>query len=149
MACAPESPLAEIHQQKGDIVEHVDGGEPVVELDGIEQGGRAIDLDDIAQMQIAVAVAHIAASRPRLEQRREHGEPHPAGAREVDYRLARQSNISMAVNSCSLSPSTPASGGTACSGESARSAAAWKVSIAAARRGIEARSSRPSLAMRS
>ena len=75
MACALKPALAEIHQQKGEIVEHVDGGEPVVELDGVEQDRRAVDLDDVAQMQIAVAVAHIAAPRPRLEQRRERGEP--------------------------------------------------------------------------
>ncbi len=56
--------LAEIHQQKGEIVEHIDGGEPVVELDRVEQDGRAVDLDDVAQMQIAVAVAHIASPAP-------------------------------------------------------------------------------------
>ena len=77
-------------RQKGEIVEHVDGGEPVVELDGVEQDRRAVDLDDVAQMQIAVAVAHIAAPRSRLEQGRERGEPHPARACEIGRSLARQ-----------------------------------------------------------
>ena len=86
----PQSALAEIHQQKGEIVEHIDRGEPVVEFDRVEQDGRAVDLDDVAQMQIAVAVAQIASPRPRLEQGRERGEPVAACARKVDCRLARQ-----------------------------------------------------------
>ena len=65
----PEPALAEIHQEEREIVEDVDGGETVVELDRIEQHGPAVDLDDVAQVKIAVAVAHIAVARPRPQQR--------------------------------------------------------------------------------
>ena len=51
---------------------------------------RAVDLDDIAQMQIAVAVAHIASPRPRLEQGDERGKPRAACAGEISRRRARQ-----------------------------------------------------------
>ena len=49
-------------------MENVDGCEAVVELDGIEQDRRAINFHDVAQMEIAVAVAHVAAACARLEQ---------------------------------------------------------------------------------
>ena len=67
---ASKPALAEIHEQEGEIVEHVDRGERIVELDGVEQNGLALDLDDVAQVEIAVTVAHIASARPRFEQRR-------------------------------------------------------------------------------
>ncbi len=66
---AAEPAPAEIHQQKGEVVEHVDGGELVVELDGVEQDRLALDLDDVAEVQIAVAVTHIATRRAQSEQR--------------------------------------------------------------------------------
>jgi len=74
-----EPALAKIHEQKGKVVENVDGGKRVVELDGIEQDGSAVDLDDVAQMEIAVAVAHIACTRPRPQQGRECGKPLATG----------------------------------------------------------------------
>ena len=80
---ARQPALAEIHQQESEIVENVDGGEPVVELDGVEQNRRAVDLDDVAQMEIAVAMAHIASARAALEQWRKRGEPLAAEPREL------------------------------------------------------------------
>jgi hypothetical protein len=47
-----------IHQQEGEMVEGVDGGQVVVELDGIEQPRAAVPEHDIVEMQIAVAAAH-------------------------------------------------------------------------------------------
>ncbi len=87
---ARKSALAEIHQQKGEVVEDIDGGKIVVELDRIEQDRPAVDLDDVAQMQIAVAVAHITSGRPRSEQRRQRGEHRFARLREGRYRLGRK-----------------------------------------------------------
>ena len=46
-----------VHDQEGEIVEHVDLGEGRIELDRIEQHGTAVAHDDVAQVQIAVAVA--------------------------------------------------------------------------------------------
>ena len=145
----PQSALAEIHQQKGEIVEHIDRGEPVVEFDRVEQDGRAVDLDDVAQMQIAVAVAQIASPGPRLEQGRERGEPVAACAGKVDCRLGAAAHLHWRRIPPRCRCSTSTSGRTACSGDSTRSAEAWNASITAARRGIEAKASRPSLAMRS
>ena len=84
-----EPALAEIHQQEGEVVEDVDRGEPVVELDGVEQDRRAVDLDDVAQMKIAVAMAHISSARPRFQQRRECREPLAAEPRQLLGRFRR------------------------------------------------------------
>jgi hypothetical protein len=51
-------------------VENVDGCEAIVELDGVEQDRRGLDFNDVAQMKITVAMAHVAAAGARLEQRR-------------------------------------------------------------------------------
>src|SRR5271165_4114941 len=51
-----KSAMPEVHQEKGEIVENVDIGKPGIELDGIEQPRLALPQDDIAQMQIAVAL---------------------------------------------------------------------------------------------
>jgi hypothetical protein len=66
---AGQSPRAEIHEQEGEIIENVDGGDGVVELDGVEQHRDALDLDDVAKVQVPMAVAHIACLRSRLQQK--------------------------------------------------------------------------------
>ena len=50
-----ELPYRQIHQWEGEVVEHVAGGHPVVELDGVEQNRVPVDQHDVAQMRIAVA----------------------------------------------------------------------------------------------
>src|SRR5262249_26695559 len=65
-----EPALGEIHEQKGKVIKDVDRGERIVEFDRIEQDGLAFDLDDVAQVEIAVTVADIAAPRPRFEEPR-------------------------------------------------------------------------------
>ena len=47
--------LDQVHQQEGEIVEHVAGGDLGIEFDGVEQHRRAVEQNDIAEMQIAVA----------------------------------------------------------------------------------------------
>ena len=47
--------LDQVHQQEGEIVEHVAGRDQRAELDGVEQHRRAVDQRDIAEMQVAVA----------------------------------------------------------------------------------------------
>ena len=57
----------QIHQQKGEIVEHVDAGQVVVEFQAIEQNRIALEQADIAQMQVAVTVPQPACLRARVE----------------------------------------------------------------------------------
>ena len=54
----PQPALDQVHQQEGEIVEHVAGGDLGIEFDGVEQHRRAVEQDDIAEMQIAVAAPH-------------------------------------------------------------------------------------------
>ena len=48
-----------VHQQKRQIVKQIDGRKLRIEFEGVEQHRRIVDQNDIAEMQIAVAVAHI------------------------------------------------------------------------------------------
>ena len=59
----------EVHQQKGEIVEHVDRREFVGKFDAIERRRRAVDDADVAQGQIAMATARLAPRMARVEQR--------------------------------------------------------------------------------
>ena len=63
----------EVHQQEGQIVERVDGGDGLVELDGVEQQGPAAPQHDVAEVQVAVAAAHVAAARAFVENCRRRG----------------------------------------------------------------------------
>ena len=50
----------EIHEQKGEVIQHVDGGQRLAELEGVERHGHVVDQHDVAEVQIAVAAAHAA-----------------------------------------------------------------------------------------
>src|SRR5262249_4150913 len=43
---APEPAMREVHQQEGEVVEYVDGGERRIELDAVERNRAAIDEAD-------------------------------------------------------------------------------------------------------
>ena len=60
-------PAPEIHQQERQVVQDVDAGDLVVELDAVEQRRPPVEQDDVAQMQVAVALADEAS--PRAERR--------------------------------------------------------------------------------
>jgi hypothetical protein len=47
----------EIHEQEGEVVQHVDAGEIVVELDRVEESRSSVDQDDVTQVEIAVTLA--------------------------------------------------------------------------------------------
>ena len=66
--------LPEIHQREGEIVENVAGGDVGIEFDRVEQHRLAVDDRDVAQVQIAVAAAHVALLAARDEQRPDRGE---------------------------------------------------------------------------
>ena len=64
----PQAAVAEVHQREGDVVEGVDRGERRVELETVEQDRAAIPEHDVAEMEIAVAMADLARMAPLLEQ---------------------------------------------------------------------------------
>jgi hypothetical protein len=63
-----QSPFLKIHQQKGKVVERIAARDSVVEFQGVEQHRRVIDKRDVAQVEIAVAAAHIAGFAARNQQ---------------------------------------------------------------------------------
>ena len=60
----------EVHDQEGEVVEHVDAGDGLVELDAVEQRRPVVDEADIGKMQIAVAAADPSRVAARIEQSR-------------------------------------------------------------------------------
>ena len=70
--CAqPPPPALEVHQQEGEVVEQIDGGERLVELDGVEQHRLPLPQHDVVEVQVAVHAPHAACCRA----------PRKAGAR--------------------------------------------------------------------
>ena len=67
--------MLQIHQQKREVIEHVDAGEAFVELEAIEQGRLSAKKTDIAEMQIAVTMAYFARRTPAVEQLRRSRKP--------------------------------------------------------------------------
>ena len=53
-----QSQPPQIHQQERQVVENVDRGDVVVELNRIEQGRLAVKQHDVAEVKVAVAVAN-------------------------------------------------------------------------------------------
>ena len=53
----PELPFPEVHEQEGEIVEDVGGGNRLVELDGVEEDRLGRDQDDVAKMKVAMNAA--------------------------------------------------------------------------------------------
>ena len=63
----PEIAPPQIHEQKREVVEHIDARDVFVELHGVEQRGDAVDEADVAQVEIAVALAHRSLALPGVE----------------------------------------------------------------------------------
>ena len=78
-----QAALDQVHQQEGEIVEHVAGGDPGIEFDGIEQHRLSFEQHDIAEMQIAVTAPHEPCALARIEQRTQ---PRQRGACRVAER---------------------------------------------------------------
>ena len=62
--------MPQVHEQEGEVVEHVDRRHGVVEFQAVERRRTALEQADVAQMQVAVAVAHLAEPLAPVEQRR-------------------------------------------------------------------------------
>ncbi len=58
----------QVHQQERQVVEDVDARDGIVELHAVERRGFAVEQDDVAQVQVAMAVPHESCLAPRLEQ---------------------------------------------------------------------------------
>jgi len=62
-----ELALDQVHQQEGEIVEHIAGCDPRIELDGVEQSWFAVEQHDVAEVQVAVTATHQAVALARSE----------------------------------------------------------------------------------
>ena len=61
--------IREIHHDEGDFAHHVDPAHRVVELDAVEDDELAVDTRNVAEVQVAVALAHealLAAAQERV-----------------------------------------------------------------------------------
>ena len=93
---ALQTALHQIHEQEGEIVEQIAGGDQRIELDGIEQNRAAVDQHDVAEVEVAVAAADQTAL-PALDQKR-------AGARMGGTARIRQYVHLGAGNSSGMLP---------------------------------------------
>ena len=69
LAAGAEPALGQIHQQEGEVVEHVARGDQRAELDGVEQHRSPLKQHDVAEMEVAVDAADQPAP-PALGQQR-------------------------------------------------------------------------------
>ena len=63
-----ELALHEIHQEEGEVIEHIAGSHEWIELQRVERNRSAVDQRDVAEMQIAMAAPNKSFSTP-CEQR--------------------------------------------------------------------------------
>lgn len=81
----------QIHQQKRQIVDHVDPAQRVVEIDAVEHQRVAAALHDVVQVQIAVACADVAVGSPGVQVRGELvAAPHAPRAQRRRQRRAER-----------------------------------------------------------
>jgi hypothetical protein len=64
---AGQAAMHQVHQQEGEVVEHVHGRDRVVELDAVEQDGPVAVEKDVAQVKIAVGEADAAGAAAGVE----------------------------------------------------------------------------------
>ena len=69
MAARGKSALDQVHQQEGEVVKQVAGGEDRIEFESVESDRLAVENGDIAEMKVAVAAADQALCAARGEQR--------------------------------------------------------------------------------
>ena len=61
-------PVPEVHQQKRQVIDHIDTGNLVVELDTVEQRRLTVQQDDVAEVQVAVTLANETGPPPPVEE---------------------------------------------------------------------------------
>ncbi len=62
-----QAAMLQVHEQEGQVVEHIDIGDGRAELDPVEQGRPAVRKADVAEMQVAMAVPDAAGVAPAIE----------------------------------------------------------------------------------
>ena len=65
----------EVHEQERQVVERVDGGDGLVELDGVIEHGPTMPHHDVCEMKVAVAPPSKSAPSPLIERCRSLAEP--------------------------------------------------------------------------
>ena len=65
----PQAAAPQIHQHERHVIQDVDARDVVVELDAVENSGRAIEQADIPQVQIAVALTDETRTASRIQAR--------------------------------------------------------------------------------
>ncbi len=73
VGCRTLTMMDEIHQQKGEIIEGIDGCHLVAELQRIKQRRLTLPDDDVGQVQVAMAPPESPLANPRLQQARGGG----------------------------------------------------------------------------
>lgn len=62
--------MLQIHQHEGEVVEHIDTGDQVTELNAVEQRRASFEQTDVGQPHVAMTAAHTTAVPSQLECRR-------------------------------------------------------------------------------
>ena len=71
------APLDQVHEQEGQVIEHVDAGEIIVELDAVEQDRAVAEEHDVGEVEVAVTVADAAFGAAAVEERPVAGQDGP------------------------------------------------------------------------
>ena len=69
MAARRQAALDQVHQQEGEVVKQVAGGEDRIKFESVECDRLAVENGDIAEMKVAMAAADQALRAARSEQR--------------------------------------------------------------------------------
>src|SRR6516162_11412904 len=88
-----EPAMLEIHQQKGEIIKHVDRSELVREFEAIEQGRPAVEQADVAEMEVTVAAPHFSGRAPPVEQGSDGREPLQRSLPDLDNNFSDKTGM--------------------------------------------------------
>ena len=63
-----QAAIEQVHDKEGEVVEDVDRGQPLAELQAVEQHRPAVQEHDVGEVQVAMAAAHRAGLPAAVEQ---------------------------------------------------------------------------------
>ena len=133
--CGAVALLDQVHEQEGQVVEDVDAGEIIVELDAVEQDRAVAEEHDVGEVEVAVTVADATFGAATVEERPVAGQEglgqgvelaDGVGVKTAGTAASRSVRLPRATSHMAAWP--PLSG----RGE----AAAWEVATVSARRSI-------------
>jgi hypothetical protein len=123
----------QVHHREGDVLDDIDAAQGGIELDAVEGHHLAAEGEQVGEVQVAMAFAHVAGRGTRLPQR-QHGDGFagdPAGECFARQQVRGPASAASARSRRSGPPAAQAG------------AAAWKAASTAARRSTVAASSSP------